>query len=375
MKYRKLFTWIFILVIIGGGAAIGYYLNLLKPEPSQTPPEKPVRLVQTRTVAYDKINTSIKVPGRLASQRVVDVISEVQGKILQGDVQLKKGQSFNKGDLLCTIYAKELDLNIKAAKSRFLNALANALADIKFDYPDKYDDVLEFFQRVEIDEPLPEMPEINDQSLEVFLASRDILNQYYSIKVSEDRLARHYIRAPFDGTIMEVSLEVGGIANPGTRIAKIIKTDLLELEVPVEIDNLKWVSVGDKVKIMDEFKTSSWQGKVIRISEFLDPATQSASVFVQIRNQKENPIYAGMFLEAHFDNKIVENAMEIPRQAVFNQNEVFIVAGNALQKRKINVRKINQNSVIFTGLEEGEELVVEPLVNVKEGTEVKTDRL
>jgi RND family efflux transporter MFP subunit len=174
---------------------------------------------------------------------------------------------------------------------------------------------------------------------------------------------------------MEVSLEVGGIANPGTRIAKIIKTDLLELEVPVEIDDLKWVSVGDKVKVMDEFKTSSWQGEIIRISEFLDPATQSASVFVQIRNQKSNPIYAGMFLEAHFENKIVEDAMEIPRQAVFNQNEVFIVQDNALQKRKINVRKINQNSVIFTGLEEGMEVVVEPLVNVKEGTVVKTDRL
>lgn len=363
------------MAIIGGGAAIGYYLNLLKPEPPQTPPEKPIRLVQTRIVAYDKINTSINVPGRLASQRVVDVISEVQGKILQGDIQLKKGQDFSKGDLLCTIYAKELDLNIKAAKSRFLNALANALADIKFDYPDKYEDVLEFFQRVEIDEPLPEMPEIKDQSLKVFLASRDILNQYYSIKVSEDRLSRHFIRAPFDGTVMEVSLEVGGIANPGTRIAKIIKTDLLELEVPVEIDDLKWVSVGDKVKVMDEFKTSSWQGEIIRISEFLDPATQSASVFVQIRNQKSNPIYAGMFLEAHFENKIVEDAMEIPRQAVFNQNEVFIVQDNALQKRKINVRKINQNSVIFTGLEEGMEVVVEPLVNVKEGTVVKTDRL
>jgi multidrug efflux pump subunit AcrA (membrane-fusion protein) len=375
MKYRKLLTWVFILVIIGGGAALGYYLNLLKPEPSNTPPEKPLRLVQTRIVSYDQVNTSIQVPGRLASQRVVDVISEVQGKILEGDFQLKKGQDFRKGDLLCSIYAKELDLNIKAAKSRFLNALANALADIKFDYPERYDDVLEFFQRVEINQPLPEMPEINDQSLEVFLASRDILNQYYSIKVSEDRLARHFIRAPFDGTIMEVSLEVGGIANPGTRIAKIIKTDLLELEVPIEIEDLKWVSVGDKVKVVNEYRTSSWQGEVIRISEFLDPATQSASVFVQVRNQKNNPIYSGMFLEAHFDNKTVENAMEIPRQAVFNQNEVFIVSENALQKRKVNVHKINQNSVIFTGLEEGVEVVVEPLVNVKEGTVVKTDQI
>lgn len=375
MKYRKLLTWVFILIVVGGGAAIGYFLFLLKPEPPRTPPATPVRLVQTRIVDYNRVKTSIRIPGRLASQRIVDVISEVQGKILPGDVPLKKGQSFSKGDLLCTIYEKELALNIKAAKSRFLNALANALADIKFDFPDQYQNVLDFFELVELDKPMPELPEIKDGSLKVFLASRDILNQYYSIKVSEDRLARHYITAPFDGTIMEVSLEAGGIANPGTRIAKIIKTDLLELEVPVKVDDLKWVSVGDQVKVVDEYETRSWQGKVLRISEFVDPTTQSASVFVQVKNQKEKPIYVGMFLEAQFDDKIVDDAMEIPRQAVFNQNEVFIVSDSSLQKRKINVRKINQNSVIFNGLEEGEEVVVEPLVNVKEGTVVNTDRL
>ena len=375
MKYRKLLTWVFILIVVGGGALIGYYLLLMKPEPPRTTPETPVRLVQTRIVDYDRVKTSIRVPGRLASQRVVDIISEVQGKILPGDVPLKKGQSFSEGDLLCTIYEKELALNIKAAKSRFLNALANALADIKFDFPDQYENVLNFFESVELDKPMPEMPEISDGSLKVFLASRDILNQYYSIKVSEDRLTRHYITAPFDGTIMEVSLEVGGIANPGTRIAKIIKTDLLELEVPIEIDDLQWVTAGDIVTVVDEYETRSWRGEVVRISEFVDPATQSASVFVQIKNQEENPIYAGMFLEAWFDEKIVEDAMVIPRQAVFNQNEVFIVRNSALQKRKINVRKINQNSVIFNGLEEGEELVVEPLVNVKEGTVVKTELL
>lgn len=375
MKYRKLLTWVFILVIIGGGASIGYYLFLLKPEPPRTPPTKPVRKVQTRMVAYNNINTSIRIPGRLASQRIVDVISEVQGKIMPGEVPLKQGQSFRKGDLLCNIYVNELALNIKASKSRFLNALANALADIKFDYPDHYDEVLDFFERVEIDKPIPALPEIRDGSLKVFLASRDILNQYYSIKVSEDRLARHYITAPFDGTFLEVNLEAGGIANPGTRIAKIIKTDLLELEVPVKIDDLKWIAVGDKVKVVDQYETNAWQGKVVRISEFVDPATQSASVFVEIKNEKENPIYAGMFLEAIFDDKVVDNAMEIPRQAVFNQNEVFIVSDSALSKKKIKIQKINQNSVIFNGLETGVEVVVEPLVNIKEGTMVKTERL
>lgn len=375
MKYRKALTWIFIIVIIGGGYLAAQFFISMKPEPPSNPGVKQKRLVETRIVQYGDVETAIEVPGRLASGRVVEVISEVQGEILPGAVPLKKGQGFNEGDLLCTIYDTEQVLTIKASKSRFLNSLANALPDVKFDYPDQYEKVLGFFESVDLNAPMPELPEIKDKSLKIFLASRDILNQYYSIKVAEERLGKHYIRAPFDGTFLEVNLEAGGIANPGTRIARIIKTDVLELEVPVEVDDLQWVSVGDQVEVFNETRTHTWNGTVARISEFVDPETQSAGVFVKVRSTSENPVYSGMYLMARFDRKTVDHAMEIPRQAVFNQNEVFIVQDSSLIKKKINIRKVNENTLIFNGLEEGLELVVEPLINVKEGTIVKTSRL
>lgn len=375
MKYRKILTGVFIILIIGGGVAASYFFTSLKPEPEQSNRPKPVRLVQTKMVEYSDVNTAIVVPGRLAGSRIVDLISEVQGKILPGDVPLKKGQRFDKGDLLCTIYDREQVLSLKASKSRFLNSLANALPDIKYDFPEHYHRILDFFDSIHLDEPLPALPEFNDKTLKIFLASRDILNQYYTINVAEERLMKHYIKAPFNGTFMEVMLEVGGIANPGTRIAKLIRTDILELEVPVEIEDLKWVQVGDRVEVLDEGGTRSWTGVIRRISEFVDPDTQSASVFVEVRNNPKNPVYSGMYLVARFDEKVIDHAMEIPRQAVFNQNEVFIVRDSSLVKQTINIRKVNKNTLIFNGLEEGEEIVVEPLINVKEGTIVKTNRL
>ncbi|MFP4470945.1 MAG: hypothetical protein ACLFPE_09680, partial [Bacteroidales bacterium] len=172
MKYRKVLTWIMILVIIGGGFAAMQILISLKPEPPRATVKKQKRLVETRLVQYGDVETAIEVPGRLASGRVVEIISEVQGEILPGNVPLKKGQGFSRGELLCTIYDTEQVLTIKASKSRFLNSLANALPDVNFDYPDKYDKILDFFESVELDEPMPAMPEIDDKSLKVFLASR-----------------------------------------------------------------------------------------------------------------------------------------------------------------------------------------------------------
>ncbi len=360
---------------IGGALILQKWLTSMKPEPQTNEGTQSTRLVQTRLVDYRDITSFMEIPGRLSAGRTVEIISEVQGEILPGEIPLKKGQNFSKGQLLCTIYDKEQILTLKAGKSRFLNSLANALADIKFDYPDKYNKVLDFFNSVDINNKIPDLPEIKDNSLNIFLASRDILNQYYNIKIAEERLQKHYISAPFNGTFIDVSLEAGGIANPGTRIARIIKTDILELEVPVEVSNLQWVRKGDKVTVLDETRTNSWEGRVTRISEFVDPNTQSASVFVEIKNSPEKPVYAGMYLIATFTGKDIKNAMEIPRQAVFNQNQVFIIQDKTLRKMNIQIRKINTNTLIFNGLDEGVELVVEPLINVREGTVVETNHL
>lgn len=374
-RNRTIITIVLVIAGLGGAIILQNWLKSMKPEPETNPGTEATRLVQTRLVEYGDITSFMEIPGRLAPGRTVEIISEVQGEILPGDIPLKKGQNFNKGQLICTIYDQEQILSLKASKSRFLNSLANALADIKFDYPDKFNKVQDFFNSVDIDKSIPELPEIKDNSLNVFLASRDILNQYYTIKVAEERLHKHYIKAPFTGTFIEVNLEAGGIANMGTRIARIIKTDVLELEVPVEVSNLKWVKLGDQVKVFDESRTQSWNGRVTRISEFVDPNTQSASVFVEIKNSVQAPVYAGMYLIANFADNTIEQSMEIPRQAVFNQNQVFIVQDSTLKKMEIQIRKINSNTLIFNGLEKGTELVVEPLINVREGTVVITNQL
>jgi membrane fusion protein, multidrug efflux system len=372
MKSKIIITLAAIAAIIFLSVLFSGWLGEKKPQPEVEQPERTLRLVETMPVKYQNVTAAIEVPGRLASGKIVDIISEVQGEILVGDINLKKGESFSKGQMLCKIYDTERILTIQAAKSRFLNALAGALADVKFDFPESYQAMITFFDKIDLYSHLPEFPEIEDRSLRIFLAGRDILNQYYTIKGMEERLDRHYIKAPFNGSIISVNLEAGGIANMGTRIAQIIETDLMELEVPVKVSDLKWVKMGDHVSILDEQRTSAWQGKITRISDFIDPETQSAIVFVEIENDSEKPILPGMFLIALFENKILSNTMEIPRQAVFNQNEVFVVIDSALQKQSISIQKINNETVIFNGIEEGAIIVTEPLINVKEGTLVAT---
>ncbi|MCP4221364.1 MAG: hypothetical protein GY765_42455, partial [bacterium] len=114
-----------------------------------------------------------------------------------------------------------------------------------------------------------------------------------------------------------------------------------------------------------------WAGIVTRKSDFVQSDTQSISVFVDVKEDHENPLLPGLYLKAVFPGIVVQNSMEIQRSAVFNNNSVFIVSSGRLYKKAIQIKKINSKTLIFTGLEEGLELVCEPLVNAEVGTRVR----
>jgi len=166
-------------------------------------------------------------------------------------------------------------------------------------------------------------------------------------------------------------LEVGSIANPGSRLARIINTGMLELEVPVPVADIKWINKGDKVVVTSEDGSGEWTGTVIRKADYVDRNTQSVSAFISVHNNTENPLYEGQYLKASFDGQVTGDAMEIPRRAVFNNNEAFIINDSTLKKVEINILKINQQTMIFNGLKEGVFIVIEPLVNIVEGTVVE----
>jgi RND family efflux transporter MFP subunit len=331
------------------------------------------RFVQMEPVKYTTIISPVSERGRISSVTEIDLVAEASGKILQGDIPLKKGAEFKKGDLLFTIYPDEAVLALKAKKSLFLNTLATMLPDISIDFPQYEEAFKAFFSSVQISEALPEFPDVNDEKLRIFLASRNVPSDYYNIRKDELQLSRHAVRAPFDGSLTDAFMEVGAYTNTGGKVANAIRTDELELEVPLEQIDAEWVKINDPVTIHSDKRSLSWKGKVIRKSQFVDENTQSQSVFIKIQNNGSASLLSGEYLKATFPGHPIYNAMEIPRNAVFNTNEVFIIRNGRLQNKIINIIKINESSLIFNGLLPGDSLVVQPLINVFEGTVVTTE--
>lgn len=364
-----------LIFIVGLAFGIMKFLIAQKEEPPGRRDNDLRRYVQSTVVKYGTVESTIEERGRLRSLSSIDIVAEASGKILAGEVSLKKGASFLKGDLLFTVYRDEAELDLQGKKSRFMNTLANLLPDIKIDYPEYLDTFTGFFRSVSIDEDLPSLPVIEDETLRIFLSGRNVLDQYYDIRKDELKLKRHSIYAPFTGSYTDVYYEAGAYINTGGRVAHAIQTDVLELEVPLKPSDASWINDGDEVLVMRPGDKKEYRGRVIRKGAFIDENTQSQAIFIRIKNEQDEPLFNGEYLLARFPSYKIGETMEIPRNAVFNSDQVFIVNNGRLEKRSIDIVRINERTVVFKGLAAGQSLVTQPLVNVQEGIMVRTGSL
>ncbi len=369
MKRKLIIVGSTLGIIILSVALAGMFAGM-KEEPETKKPPVSVKTVETIKVAYEDIKTSVVTYGRVETAQSLDLLSEVSGRMFQGNTRLKEGQSFKKGTLLFYVDEEEAELNLKSQKSNFLRDLANILPDLKVDFSDNYDAWQSYFSQLDLDKRFPELPKSKSDKEKTFLATKGIFSSFYSIQSAEVQLGKYKYYAPFDGSITEVTLQSGSFINPGTKIGKIIRAGLHELKVSVETRDIPWIQMGSPVQVYSDETQQYWNGEVTRISDNVNQNTQSVDVFISIQpnNQK---IYDGQFFQASIPARTVRDGMIMPRNAIYNGDEVFIVQDSLLQVKTVNVIRLTEGEAIFNGIEEGADLVIEPLIGAYNNMKVK----
>jgi membrane fusion protein (multidrug efflux system) len=328
---------------------------------------KNARYVKVQQAEPDSVMVEIEGQGRIISSRKVDVAAEVQGMLLPGRV-LKAGQSVRAGEALFQLRDQDARLALQARKSAYLNILANALPDIRLDYPDSYTEWKNFFDKIDVEKAIPELPTPKNSKEKTFVASRNIIGEYYTIKAEEERLKKYTVVAPFDGTITDVFAEPGAVVNPGTKLLSIIKGDDLEIEVPIDVQNISWLKIGQDVVLQSTSGEQTYAGKIIRIGSFVNASTQSIPVFVQILKKPADVLYNGMYLTAKIQAGKIANTIRIPRRALLDENMIYLWKDSTLHKTNIDIKFVTREDVIASGIDKGSMVVIEPLANVNDST-------
>ena len=330
--------------------------------------KKNIKSVIATKVENKQITNKIYSTGRVVSTNSITISSEVQGKITNKSF-LKKGTKIKKGNIIFTVQNTDLQLLVNAKKSRIMSLISSNLADIELDFPNEYEKWKNYFNQINIEKNLPTLPKTNSTKEKNFIVSRSILSEYLSIKSDEEKLKKFTVIAPHNGIITRSYTDIGAFINPGSPIIDFIREDEMEVELSVSISEIDLINLNDTVLLFNNGNT--FNGKIIRKSEFVNSNTQNVSVFASINNNNEK-LFSGMYVDATILNKSSEKLVKLPRRSVFDKNKAFIVdKENKLKVQRLNIIFYQDNHVIIDNLKNGTVIVKEPLIGEKEGTEVK----
>lgn len=323
--------------------------------------------VNTLLIQSDSVSSSFALSGRVIPLESIEVFAEVGGKASYTGKKFKVGNAFQKGESMLQIDDKEFRNSLLAQKSQFKSLLAQALADIKLDYPNQFKAWEAYLMNLKINQTLPQLPESDDEQLNLFLSGRNILSQYYKIKEAEERLEKYSIKAPFNGSITNSRVNEGALIRIGQSLGEFISNADFELETSVELDMLKHLKIGKTVEFQELNGQRSFAANLIRINNKIDPANQLVKVYFEL---KDDRLKAGMYLEGNYQTKVFENAVRVPAQAIVEESNVFVVKDGKASLKAVEVLEENTNQAVIRGLENGSKLIIDKKNSAFNGSEI-----
>ncbi len=202
----------------------------------------------------------------------------------------------------------------------------------------------------------------------MFISGRKILSTYYSIKNAEIVLAKYNLTAPFNGVLTEATVTPGTVIRPGLKLGTFIDPTVFELETPINSAMMDYLKVGQNVKVAaTDNSGKSWEGKVIRINNLVDAATQTMNAYLRVSGKG---LEEGMFLEASIAATEIENAVELPREMLLPQDLIYITDGTTLSTQAVTPLYFMEKTVIIGGLEDGQQVLIKMPPSAYSGMEV-----
>jgi len=136
------------------------------------------------------------------------------------------------------------------------------------------------------------------------------------------------------------------------------------------------VNAGEGARItIRNFRGRSFAGRVTRTAGALDPASRTLRTEVQVANPS-GELFAGMFVDVTLDVAVTHRVVRVPSSAIVADARGVHVAvvdgGGKVHLVEVTQGIDNGNTVdIVSGLSGGEQVVVTPPSDVRDGMEVQ----
>lgn len=409
---RRLRKILLPLVIIAMGVGFAGYLRATRPPVERNPVNERVWIVSAMPVTLSNVQPMLRLYGEIVAGRKVDLRPLVAGRIVAVGPKFAAGGIVRAGDLLVQIdpfdYKSAIDertAQLNEAKARLEEYLSELVAEKRQMPGDK--STLTLRKRDAVRKAnlrargSGSVKSSDDAKLALAQAEQKLIAREQSIarlgarskqqsavierlKVSLERARRDlretYLRAPFDGFLIEADGAVGKRVGINDRIARLIDAKWLEAKFQVSDEEfgrlaaaggyrnraatVRWVTGG---------KTFSFPATIERVASQVDAKSGGVNLYARIAGTTiETVLRPGIFVEVVIKDRAYDNVVRLPVSAVHGGKLVYIVVKGRLQPRQVKTVARAGNDILVRGaLKPGDKVLVSRFAEIGKGVRVE----
>lgn len=380
-------TFIALAILILGVAGAIVLIVLRKP-PQRTQQDVQAPLVKVEPLRVRDIPMVIRAHGTVSPKVEVDMIPEVPGKVVFVHPELKVGGLIRRNERILQIDPRDYELAVRQADA----AVADARVRLETEQAEA--DVA----RKEWNELNPDTEPTSPLVLrepQIRQAQATLESAQAQLETAKLRLERTSLSLPFDALITSERVDLGQYVVTGQSLGTAYGTDAVEIEVPLEDDELAWFDVfahsifangdpnpqnGTLAEVRADFAGAihTWQGRVVRTTGQVDKMSRMVSVVVEVAEpfkmlDNRPPLLPGVFAEILVQGKTLRHAVAVPRDAVREGNNVWLVNEGRLHIQPLDIVRADKDfAYVVSGLQDGANVVVSSLDAAVGGMEVRT---
>jgi len=376
---------ILVFLSVGGLIAYGAYARRERNQAAQAELDaRRDRVPELRIEKVKAIDTprEFHLPAQMQAFDAATIYARQSGYIAKRMVDI--GSRVKAGDLLAIISAPEVDDQLTQARMQLLQMQAaleqteanRALANVT---NNRFTPLVQ--QGWETKQTGDQTKyNLAAQNAAVDVAKANIEAQKAQIARLERLQSYERVVAPFDGVITQRSIDIGSLVaadvNSGTSLFAIAHDNVMRVQVHVPQEVALELKPGMGATLdVPELPGRSFEGKVARTANALDPATRTLLVEADIENP-DRTLAAGLYGTVHFFVPRPYPVVMVPSSAlIFDQSgmQVATYSDGTAHLQKVVIAEDNGAQVqISSGLSPGQDLIVTPPAGLTTGTKVTT---
>jgi len=385
---RGILQALLAIIIVGVGIAGAVTFIMLKKPPERKEQDLQAPLVEVVQLHSKDIPMVVQGYGTVNPKVEVDIIPEVAGKVVYIHPELIVGGLIPADKTILRIDPRDYELAVRQAEA----AVADAKVLLETEQAEAEVARTEWKQLHPDTEPTSPLvlrqPQI--RKAKALLDSSEA-----QLATAQLRLERTNLSLPFDVLITSENVDLGQYVVTGQSLGKGYGTNSVEIEVPLMDSELAWFDVFEnsifsnggsnsakgapaEVKATFAGTEHTWKGNVVRTTGQVDKMSRMISVVVEVPKpfdvlNSRPPLLPGVFTEVLIQGNTLRNAVAVPRDAIREGNQMWIVNGNRLGVRPLKIVRADKNfAYVVSDDLDGAKVVLSSLDAPIDGMKVRT---